>query len=248
MNIDPHELARRAVLAFVLEASCPKEACTSRYADIGPKQRFEDFLVSAVNSSRHFYELGVRIREEHGQPRVFYDLAHQAMMESQRSRSGKIVNYGLLEAMFPVAVSRSTRADDGLSALAGVPEVLRATSREDVEYVAEMRRVIYSRSDKAFKREFAFHTEGTNVFEHYEHHRTVAHEASRLFVSELLDGMPLTAGMYRVISKTDGSLAERIASGFRAARQRTSLPAGAVADFTAVAIYLALSDGVTAEF
>ena len=59
---------------------------------------------------------------------------------------------------------------DGLSALAAVPEVLKATSREDVKYVAEMRQVIYSRSDKAFKREFAFHTEGANVFEHYEHH------------------------------------------------------------------------------
>jgi len=240
--LDPHEVQRQVELAFSLEAIIPKEGCTSRYEDVGPKQRFEYFLFSALNAGRYFCELAERITKAQGQPRVFYDLAYAAMMDSQRTRGGKIVNYGLLEAMFPVVVARYALPGGRERATELVADVLKATSKEDVHCLSEMRRVVYTRSDKEFKRSFPFHEEGGNVFEHYQYHRGIAHEVSRLFVEELMCGMPLATLIYETIRGSDGALAERVERGFATARRRSKLPCGALADHTAVALFLMIAD------
>jgi triphosphoribosyl-dephospho-CoA synthetase len=236
--IDPHELQRQVELAFFLEATIPKEQCTSRYKDIGPKQRYEDFVISAINGGRYFFALAERMNKDQGQPRTFYDLAYKALIDSQRQRSGKIVNYGLLEVMFPVAVARYICDEDVHALLGSVPQVLQATSEEDVRYVAAMRKTIFSRSDKQFKRDFPFHEEGSNVFEHYRHHQAVAYEASRLFVGELIDGMPLTKIIYDQLTQPGKCLTDRVNEGFNKARSLSKLPYGALADFTAAALFL----------
>lgn len=247
MRPDPDEVQRQVVMAFALEATVPKTGCTSRYRDVGPKQPFEHFLVSAVNSGRWFRDLAERLQHSGGQPPVFYDLALGALRESRRSRSGKYLSHGLLEAMFPVVAARLLHAGGGAAALKSVPQVLKATSEQDVRSVAAMRRLVYAESSKAFKREFPFHEEGGNLYDHYAHHRTVAHEASRLFVSELMDGMPLTALILDHLRKPL-PLAERIEQGFEEARARTAMPLGALADFTAAALFLALADGPELPF
>ena len=241
IKIDPHELQRQVELAFVLEATIPKEQCTSRYQDIGPKQRYEDFVISAINSGKYFFELAERMNRSQTQPKPFYDLAYKALIESQKQRSGKIVNYGLLEVMFPVAVARYVYNEDGHGALDFIPQVLQATSEEDVKFVAAMRKLIYSRSDKQFKRGFPFNEEGRNVFEHYQHHQTIAHEASRLFVRELIEGMPLTRLIYNHLTQADKPLTERVNEGFNKAHSLLRLPYGALADFTAAALFLFIS-------
>ncbi|MBM3233748.1 hypothetical protein FJZ19_01505 [Candidatus Pacearchaeota archaeon] len=242
IQIDPHELQRQVEMAFLLEVTIPKKECTSRFRDIGPKQKFEYFLISAINSGKYFFELGERINITQGQPDVFYDLAYRALIDSQKSRGGKIVNYGLLEAMFPVIVSRCLFDGNGLEVLKAVPNVLKDTSNEDVRYVAEMRKKIYLASNKQFKRDFPFHTFGDNVFEHYDYHKKVAHEASRLFVSELTDGMPLTRKMYQLLTTDKGDLTERLNEGFNQARNLSGLPYGALADFSAAALFLLISE------
>jgi hypothetical protein len=239
--VNPNELQRQAELALLLEATIPKRQCTSRYVDVGPKQRFEDFAISAINCGRYFFELGERINRECGQPAQFYDLAYQALVGSSRQRSGKIVSHGLLEVLFPVVVSQCTRASDPYAALDSVPEVLKSTSENDVKSVAAMRKLVYSASDKQFKREFPFHEEGKNVFDHYSHHKTVAHDASRLFVSELCEGMPLTKLVYSHMALEIGDLQERVNAGFDEARSFSKLPAGAIADFTAAALFLLIA-------
>ncbi len=161
-------------------------------------------------------------------------------MDSQRSREGKIVNYGLLEVMLPVVVARSVYGTDGRSGLDAVPRVLQGTSKEDVRSVAEMRRVIYSRSDKQFKRDFKVSDDGENVFEHYQLHRKRGLEVSGRFVSELLDGMPLTRIIYDQLLR-DGPLEKNVARGFDTAKERSTLPNGALADFTAAALFLYLA-------
>ncbi|MDP2925590.1 MAG: triphosphoribosyl-dephospho-CoA synthase [Nanoarchaeota archaeon] len=242
IQIDSHELQRQVEMAFLLEVTIPKEECTSRFRDIGPKQKFEYFLISAINSGKYFFELGERINETQGQPEVFYDLAYQALIDSQKSRNGKIVNHGLLEIMFPVVVSRCLLDKEGLEVLKTVPNVLKDTSNEDVRYVAEMRRKIYLASDKQFKRDFPFHAFGDNVLEHYEHHKIVAHQASKLFVSELTEGMPLTKMMYQSLTTDKGNLTERLNEGFNQARSLSELPYGALADFSAAALFLLISE------
>lgn len=238
IKIDPHELQCQVELAFFLEATMPKEQCTSRYKDIGPKQKYEDFVISAINSGWYFFELAERINRDQTQPKPFYDLAYNALMESQKQRSGKIVNYGLLEVMFPVVVARYVYNEDSYKALDSIPQVLQATSEEDVKFVAEMRKLIYSRSDKQFKREFPFNEDGRNVFEHYQHHQTIAHEASRLFVGELIEGMPLTKLIYTHLTQAGKSLSDRVSEGFNEARSLSRLPYGALADFTAAGLFL----------
>lgn len=242
IQINSHELQRQVEIAFLLEATIPKEECTSRFRDIGPKQKFEYFLISAINSGKYFFELGERINETQGQPNVFYDLAYRALIDSQKSREGKIVNYGLLEAMFPVVVSKCLSNGDILDVLMSVPDVLKNTSKEDVKRLAEMRRTIYLASDKKFKRDFPFHTFGDNVFDHYEHHKTVAHETSKLFVGELTQGMPLTRTIYQSLIKNKGNLAEKLNEGFNKTKSLSKLPYGALADFSAVALFLLISE------
>ena len=248
LTADPLEVERQVVLAYALEATLPKPACTSRYRDVGPKQRFEYFLVSAVNSGRYFHDLADRIRSVGGQPPVIYDLAYSALMTSQRSRAGKIVNYGLLEAMLPVVTAKCLYDRSGSDTLGLVCKVLEDTSKDDVRYLARMRREIYAHSDKEFKRRFRVTTGGKNVLEHYALHACRAHQASSLFVQELSGGMPLTRVMYEVVMKRGGSLKENIRMGFTRMRRASELPAGALADFTAAAIYLALSDDPEAAF
>lgn len=242
IDLDPHECSRLVTLAYLLEATFPKDQCTSRYDDIGPNQRFEDFMVSAVNSTRFFFELAERINSAQGQPQVIYDLAYQALMNGTRQRTGKMVNHGLLEALLPAAVSRWVYATSADTALSEVPTVLRRSSGEDVHWVAAMRREVYTRSNKPFKQNYPFHESGESVYAHYESHREIAHEVSHQFVGELMEGMPLTRIILETLEQDQGSLPGRINKGFRKAKEKTILPFGAVADFTAVALFLYLSD------
>ena len=246
--MDPFEVQRQVTLAFTLEALVPKTGCTSRFSDVGAKQKFEYFAVSAINCGRYFNELAKRIIDTGGQPEVMYDCALAALKDSQQSRSGKVVNYGLLETMLPVVAARCIFESDGETTLEQVPVVLQATSKADVCCVSEMRKVVYSQSDKPFKQAFAHHTEGATVFEHYQHHQQVGTDVSKLFVREIMQGMPLAALMFNCLRQQGGSLAERINEGFDAARQVSALPAGAVADFCAVALYLAIADDPQRKF
>lgn len=276
-KIDAHEVQRQVMLAFFLEACLPKEGCTSRFEDVGPKQRFEDFVVSAINTGRCFYELAERINNAEAvmnrsrQPSVIYDLAYKALLASQKTRKGKLVCHGLLEVMFPVVVARCVYASSGNETMISVPDVLKRTSKLDVHYLAMMREEVYSRSDKPFKRKYPFHEEGSNVYEHYQHHQTLAHEVSKLFVGELMCGMPLTSEIYSCLKNegtcgsevgtlgipyemagnnmVNSSLTDRVKAGFKRAREMSQckLPPGAIADFTAAALYLYISDNADKE-
>ncbi|MDH4164240.1 MAG: triphosphoribosyl-dephospho-CoA synthase [Nitrospirota bacterium] len=247
VKIDPLEVQRQVVTAFAIEVTMPKPACTSRFRDVGPKQRFEYFLLSAINSGRWFHDLAERIGILGRQPPLIYDLAYKALMTSQQGRTGKIVNYGLLEAMFPVVAARCLYPGTGYDILRRIQDVLQQTSREDVRYLAQMRKEIYSRSDKEFKRKFRITVDGENVLEHYQMHAKRCHESSRLFVNELANGLPLTTLMYEHLRLPGLPLKERICKGFSRMRRASKMPAGALADFTAAAIYLAISDDPEGE-
>jgi triphosphoribosyl-dephospho-CoA synthetase len=241
-EINPLEVQRQVTLAFSLEATFPKTECTSRYQDISPQQRFEDFLISAINSGEYFYRLAERIKNEQKQPRIIYDLASACLKESTRNRQGKIVNYGLIETMFPVVAAKCLYGKEAEKTLELVPEVLKKTSPEDVHYVSEMRRIVYSRSNKEFKRSFPFNEIGSNVWEHYQHHLTLAPRVSKQFVEEILKGMPLAKQIYQSLAaEGEQPLGKKIPAGFAQAKLASGLPAGAVADFTAVALYLLIA-------
>ncbi len=247
MQIDPQEVQREVELAFCLEALIPKEGCTSRYEDVRGK-KLEYFIFSAINSGKHFFDLAQRInlaqriKEINAQPKVVYDLGYLAMTDSKRNRSGKIVNYGLIETMFPVVAAKCIFGNDAYSTLTAVPTFMQNTSKEDVRYVAEMRKLIYSQSNKTFKRDFVINYQGENVLEHYLHHQKVGPDVSKRFVKEFTTGMPLTKIIYESLCDKKKSLQEKINNGFNTARKESQLPYGAIADFTAVALYLLISE------
>lgn len=153
--VNPIEIGREVLTAYILEATIPKPNCASLFKDKGTKS-CEHFVGAAVASAKYFEELARRINEAQGQPKNFYDLAYNAMVESENMTGRKPVNYGLLDSMFPLVVSRYAYGKKGHDALANVPIVLSMTSFEDAKMALAMRKERTLKSHKTYKHNYPF--------------------------------------------------------------------------------------------
>jgi len=135
------EILRNVILCQALEPMGRKPGITSRIADASPATKLEYFIISGVNSAWAFYDLVDRILSEGKQPDCIFDTAFEAQAASIRNRYGSKVNYGQILLLVPLVAAQAliyleTEGIDDIEAtLERTGEVLRQTTRKDVEFL-----------------------------------------------------------------------------------------------------------------
>src|SRR4051812_35771615 len=102
-RVNPKIVQRDVVLALVIEPLAEKEGCTTRSHDLHDQLKLVDFQTSAVNVGQYFFELARRVNASGGQPKKFYDLCFEALIDSTAGLDNKkYINWGLLDLLFPL--------------------------------------------------------------------------------------------------------------------------------------------------
>lgn len=135
------EIQRNVILCQALGPLGKKAGITNRLADSSPATKLEYFVISGVNSSGAFYDLVDRILTAGKQPDCIFNTAYEAQAASIRNRHGSKVNYGQILLLVPLVAAQALvyleteTLDDVEAILARTGEVLRQTTRKDVEYL-----------------------------------------------------------------------------------------------------------------
>ncbi len=153
------------ILASVLEPIPEKKGCTTRKCDWQDKSKLEYFLISGVNIGKVFYELVERIKDNnYKQPDLIYDLAYKAQKESLKNRKGGKINFGIIELMIPIISTQIIEQKNDISILDKVEEILKNTSKEDVQYHYKFRKIARNVS-KQFPNTKIYNT--SNLYDYY---------------------------------------------------------------------------------
>ncbi len=107
------EIRRAFLLACCLEPIADKPGCTTRFVDSTLGTKLEYFTIAAINSVEPLLEVLDRVITSKGQPKLIFDLAYRAQLESNRNRLGGKVNYAQIFMLLPLV------AAEGLLFLAG---------------------------------------------------------------------------------------------------------------------------------
>lgn len=139
--IEPKETRRYIQIACALEPLSYKPGCTTRYQDIQPTLKIENFVVAGINISDAFEELAKRIIDDKKRSQnIYYDLCLKAQKDSLKNRGGHRINQGIIEFLFPIVISQLTCQDfNPFSVLKRTINVLKNTKKEDVIYLQKMR-------------------------------------------------------------------------------------------------------------
>lgn len=166
MDYNSLDIMHYLILASVLEPIPEKNGCTTRKNDWQDKSKLEYFLISGVNIGRVFYELVERIKNNNfKQPDLIYDLAYKAQKESLKNRKGGKINFGIIELMIPIITTQIIERRNDINILDKVEEVLKNTTKEDVEFHSKFRRIARNVS-KHFPSTTVYDT--TNLYQYYE--------------------------------------------------------------------------------
>ncbi len=136
-----HEVTRSFVLSQIIEPLGDKTGCTTRHVDSSPGTKLEFFLLSASNSALPILELVDRVVDTGGQPDCIFDIAYQAQALSVRNREGGKVNYAQILLLLPLITAQIMLYVHGVSRpsveeiIKKSREVMRNTSKKDVEYL-----------------------------------------------------------------------------------------------------------------
>lgn len=245
-NIDPHEVARQVALALLVEPLAEKEGCTTRGRDISDTLRLIDLQTASVNVSRYFYELAERVKEERGQPRVFYDLLLAALNTSTKnSVNQKIINLGLLELLFPIVVARLTTRGSNVAVFKRLKELFWKSSRADVRFKERALKFAWSSSRKLAKQNYPAELGGGNLYEHYKLNAKVGAQMNfnthRMWCEQIMLALPVAKKMHRVAKASlKKGLLPALETAYKNGLRQIPKP-GIIADYTAVVAYLLIS-------
>jgi triphosphoribosyl-dephospho-CoA synthetase len=151
------EILRNVILCQALEPLAQKPGLNARVQD-APGRKLEHFIVAGVNSSWPFFDLADRILRHGGQPEHIYDLAYDAQSASVRNRHGSKVNYGQIALLVPLVTAQVLEYldkgtwEDVEAILARTGEVLRRTSKKDVELLEKFIKLGYELSARHRRR------------------------------------------------------------------------------------------------
>lgn len=248
-HIDPHEIERLSLLALILEPLPEKLGCTTRTVDLDEARKLEFFLASGINIGRYFFELAVRVKNERGQPDVFFDLALSAARASSKNIAlKKCINLGLIDLLFTIVLSSLLTDREAENVCAEVPIILKNSSKKDVAAREEFRSQSLTTSRSESKRSFAKHVGGDNLYENHlrkkKQAESLGYVGGALWADEFLKGLPL---LQLMVAETRKHLKLGLLEALKRSYEvgLTSLPhhsAGFTADFTAATCYLLLRE------
>lgn len=154
--LDSKKIRKNIILASCLESIPEKNGCTSRTKNYKENSKLEYFIISGINIGDDFFELAERIKKEnYNQPSVIYDIALSAQKNSKRNRNGGKINYGIIELLVPIVTAQLVYNNYDIDELfLNVTDVLKNTSKDDVKYHHEFRKLARELSGKVPDTEF----------------------------------------------------------------------------------------------
>jgi triphosphoribosyl-dephospho-CoA synthetase len=244
------EILRNVILCQALEPLAKKPGLTTRWQDASPGTKLEYFIVAGVNSSWPFFDLADRILRHGRQPEHIYDLAYEAQSASVRNRHGSKVNYGQIALLVPLVTAQVLEYidkgswEDVEALLARTGEVLRRTSKKDVEHMQKFIELGYELSARHHQRVgSAPRSSGPPVLQgNYDNLWDAARDYQQIYiVREFFQGYPNCLQVYRYLlhNLDEGLLhgSEMIYRILLSELQR----ADAVADIVVAGLYLTLT-------
>ncbi len=227
--------------SFVLEAITEKPGCTSRYEDL-PGKPLQDFIVAGINSSRYFTSLARDFKNDTSVSIFKYNLA--ALKNSNKHKSSKYINFGLLEVMF-LAVYARLKTDNPSKIISSMVEEIRNTSNKDVNYLLKTRELAWSTSITQHKINFApdKYKKLESVWDFYDKlHSDFGVESSNFqWAEQYKKGLPILKAFFDAYTK-NGEVINTTKLIFKIQRAKNPLVAvGILADMCAAAVFLWLS-------
>ncbi len=233
------EIMHFVTLASILEPIPEKIGCTTRSKDWQEKSKLEYFLISGCNIGLIFYELSERIKiNKYKQPKVIYDLAYKAQQLSFKNRNGGKINFGIIELLIPIIATQVIKNNyDGINVLNQVEDILKSTSKEDVKYHCEFRKIAKAVSKK-FPNDYCY--EVTNMYDYYKLDKN---ELENNVHKEYITSFSRIKKAYSIIDEnlSNKNLLDSSVIAYNIILKDCQNYCGLAADYICVALYLYLS-------
>lgn len=238
MNLNTLNIIRNIILASVLEPIPEKEGCTTRTRDWQDKSKLEYFLISGVNLGIPFYNLIKRIIDNnYKQPELIYDLAYEAQLESFKNRNGGKINFGIIELLIPIVATQIIYQNNDISILEQVEDVLKNTTKKDVEYHLKFREIARKVSKELPNTEFY---DVDNMYDYYKLSKNVLEDNVH---KEYINHFKRIKEIYDFLSDNykPGTLLNNTLAAYNNILKKCDNFYGLAADYVCVAIYLYLT-------
>ncbi|MCI8466865.1 MAG: hypothetical protein HFI08_01530 [Bacilli bacterium] len=237
MNYNSLDIMHYVILASILEPIPEKKGCTTRKNDWQNKSKLEYFLISGVNIGRVFHELAERIKHNnYKQPDLIYDLAYKAQKESLKNRKGGKINFGIIELMIPIVTTQLIEQKYDISILDKVEKMLQNTTKEDVKYHYQFRKIAKDVS-KQFPNTTIYDT--PNLYEYYKIDKS---ELENDVHKEYITKFERIKQAYYILETTykDGDLLDISINAYNTILKDCNNYSGLAADYICVALYFYL--------
>jgi len=188
--ISPVDIRRYIQIACALEPISYKKGCTTRYYDITPTLKIENFIVAGINIGDAFEELARRIiKNNDPSQNIYYDLCLKAQKDSLKNRGGHRINQGIIESLFPIVISQLTyREYNPYQILQKTSDVLKNTNKQDIANLQKMNKFAFSLWEGHHKHLPKVEGKFDNVYEFYKQYEN-------LFCNEISNQYPILTEM-----------------------------------------------------
>ncbi len=241
-------------LATCLEPLAEKIYATTRTKDSTPKTKLEHFISSGINFGWSFYDLSERIKDKgYKQPEYIFDISLRAQNEALRFRSGGKVVFGHC-IFFPLIITSQlvNKTYEPEEILYGVKDVLKKTSKEDVNFFREVLKKNFSLSSK--KQEVPSFEKYQNMFELTLDNMNNPKKTGLYHTfHEQLTGFPITLDIFNYLSKSEEKILKSSSKIWEKYINLEGTPptntfVGVLADLFVVAYYLLFTKFPEKEF
>lgn len=242
MKLTPEDIQVLVTKAFCLEAIADKKDCTTRYVDL-ENRPLESFVIAGINVGPVF-ETFAADRLAGGT--AVFDRFSEALDTSNKHKSAKYVNFGLLEIMFP-AVAARLQCHDPSKVVATMLEVMRRGSRDDVRAMVAARKKAWETSGKRAHKLSQIKEPGKAAspmgFYDTMTKTGIPNSSAVQWATHYMNGLPWVAAQLDYMqAHTDEPLLDRIKNAFDPLREEyPGIKIGILADMSAAALFLHLS-------
>ena len=241
VNLNPDEVTELVTKAFLLEAITDKKGFTTRY-EVLPGKPLQDFILAGINSAKYF---GILARElKNGTNDSVFAYSVEALAESNKHKSDKYINIGLLEIMFLVVAARMN-TDDRDRVVAEAVSIANNTSNTDVMNIISMRKLAWSTSLNSHKakHDFSEYENCKSIIDYFAL-RCRSHPEDTSYYqwsNQYIKGFPILKDFLNSFNKNGEILNTTKDVFLRVMKENPNMRVGIVADMCAAAIFLWLS-------
>jgi hypothetical protein len=245
MILHSQDTALIAQKALCLEALADKEGCTTRYVDLEGRP-LESFIISGINvgpAVQSFADDWLSVGRQ--ETRLFHRF-EEALLASQVHRTGKFVNFGLLEILFPAIAARLT-CNEPDRVIDKMIELMGKAPASDVAALINARGQAWSTSEKRATKLADITPEAKKAANPLEFYAAVFEvtpkdSASYQWIDNYNNGLPLLRRQFEYMKGSDEPILIKIGRAYEPVRRdHPQTRVGILADMSAAAIFLHLS-------